>query len=178
MSNQTIADLYAATDEVYENLKQLTSNLTDNQINALLDGEKWTIAQLVEHIAVVEEGMSKISAKLLSKARAHGGKSDGRAQISDNFREKSREMRALKLDAPEIVRPTGKLTVAESFEKMKENRRRLEEIRLLFESTECSDFKFPHPFMGELTAHEWLALIGGHGARHVDQLRALIGKTT
>jgi hypothetical protein len=60
---------------------------------------------------------------------------------------------------------------------MEENRRKLEELRPLFESANCADdYKFPHPYMGELTATEWLALIGGHEARHLHQIKKLMRK--
>jgi hypothetical protein len=56
---------------------------------------------------------------------------------------------------------------------MEESRNRLNELRPLFESVECSDQKFPHPAFGELTAHEWLALVGGHEARHIAQIKRI-----
>ena len=175
MNDQTIADIYAANDKIHEKLKTVVSNITDEQASLLPDGEKWTIANLIEHIAVVEEGMSKISAKLLTKAQTANKKSDGTAKLSENFAQKSVEVKSLKLEAPEIVRPTGK-PIAESLSKMEESRKRLEELRPLFESVECADYKFPHPFMGELTAHEWLALVGGHEARHLKQLENMLEK--
>jgi hypothetical protein len=76
------------------------------------------------------------------------------------------------------VRPTGNQTIKESLQKMDEAREELEKLRPLFESVECSDYKFPHPFMGDLTAHEWLALIGGHEARHLKQIKNRVVKTS
>ena len=176
MNNQTVSDIYAANERISEKLKAVISNLTDEQADFLPEGEKWTIANLVEHIAMVEEGITKISAKLLEQAQAAGVESNGFAKLSENFTQKALEAQAQKFEAPDRVRPTGKQTITESLAKMEENNKRLEEIRPLFESVECSDFKFPHPFMGELSAHEWLALIGGHKARHLKQLENLLEK--
>jgi len=176
MNNQTIADIYATNDKVREQLKTTVSDLTDEQTSVLPEGEKWTIAHLVEHIATVENGMAKISAKLLKQAQAVGKQADGTAKLSENFVQKATEARNIKLEAPEIVRPTGNQTIAESLAKMEENRRILEDLRPLFESVECADFTFPHPALGALTAHEWLTLIGGHEARHLRQLENLLAK--
>lgn len=170
MSNQTISELYANNDRIREKTKQFVASLTDEQTTALPDGESWTFAQIIEHIAIVQDGMTKISAKLLTAAQAAGKTSDGAARLSENFVQKAGEAFNVKLEAPERVRPTGSQTVAESVRKMDEAQDALENLRPLFESVECSDFKFPHPFMGELTAHEWLALVGGHEARHLRQL--------
>ncbi|MBA2495113.1 MAG: DinB family protein [Acidobacteria bacterium] len=176
MNNQTITDIYATNDKVREQFKQMIVDLPDKQANFLPEGEKWSIAQLVEHISIVEEGMAKISAKLLTQAQATGKKSDGRANLTENFVTKAIEARSQKFEAPDMVRPSGKQTIAESLAKMEENRKRLKELRPLFESVECSDFKFPHPFMGELNASEWLALIGGHEARHLRQIESILKK--
>ena len=170
MSNQTIGDIYANNDKIHEKTKQFVASLSDEQTAAMPEDEKWTIAEIVEHIAIVQDGMTKISAKLLTQAKAAGKTSDGTARLSENFATKAAEAQQLKFEAPDRVRPTGTQTIAESLTKMEETRRALEDLRPLFESVECSDFKFPHPFMGDLTAHEWLALIGGHEARHLKQI--------
>ena len=172
MNNQTIGDIYAANDKIRENTKRLVASLTDEQKNALPNGETWTIAEIVEHIAIVKEGMTKISAKLLREAKAAGKTAGGMARISDNFRAKAAEAQTLRFEAPDRVRPTGKQSVEESLRKMESAQEELEKLRPMFESVECSDFKFPHPFMGDLTAHEWLALVGGHEARHLRQIES------
>jgi len=177
MNNQTISDIYTNNDKIHEKTKQFIESLTDEQIAALPEDEKWTIAGIVEHIAIVQDGMTKISAKLLTKAQTAGSKpADGTARISENFASKAAEAQNLKFEAPDRVRPTGNQSITESLAKMDETRRALEELRPLFESIECSEFKFPHPFMGDLTAHEWLALIGGHEARHLKQIEKMLNK--
>ncbi len=177
MSQQTIKDIYAANEKIREKTKQIVADLSAEQIALLPDGEKWTIAHIIEHVAIVQDGMSKISAKLLKQAQSAGKASDGAALLSENFRQKAVEARELKFEAPDRVRPTGNQTIAESLKKMDETQRALEELQPLFESVECSDFKFPHPFMGGLTAHEWLALVGGHEARHLSQIKNILKKS-
>ncbi len=178
MNYQNISEIYAANDKIHGKLKETVSALTNEQANFLLeeDGGKWSVANIVEHIAIVQEGMTKISAKLLSKAQNRGGKADGAAKLSENFAQKALEAKDLKFEAPEMVRPSGKFSIAESLAKLEETRASLKDLRPLFESVECSDFKFPHPFMGELTAHEWLALVGGHEIRHIRQIENILSR--
>jgi len=176
MNNQTINDIYENNDKIREKTKQLVADLTDEQTAFLPENEKWTIAHIIEHIAIVQDGMTKISAKLLTQAQAAGRTADGMARLSDNFVQKAAEAKTLKFEAPDRIHPTGNQTIEESLKKMDETREKLEDLRPLFESIECSDFKFPHPFMGELTAHEWLTLVGGHEARHLRQIENIIEK--
>jgi uncharacterized damage-inducible protein DinB len=174
MNYQNISEIYEANDKIRTKLKETVSDLTEEQANFLPEGEKWTVANLVEHIAIVENGITRISAKLLTEAQAIGAKAGGEAKISENFVQKVSWGRTQKFEAPERVHPTGNLTIVESLAKLDENRPKLEELRPLFESVECSDFKFPHPAFGDMSAHEWLALIGGHELRHIQQIKNIL----
>ncbi|MET0753197.1 MAG: DinB family protein [Pyrinomonadaceae bacterium] len=176
MNYQNISEIYDANDKIRTKLKETVSSLTEEQANFLPEGEKWTVANLVEHISMVENGIARISAKLLGEAQAAGGKTSGEAKISESFLEKAAWGRTQKFEAPERTHPSGKLTIAESLAKLDENRLKLEELRPLFESVECSDFKFPHPAFGNMSAHEWLALIGGHELRHMQQIKKILSQ--
>lgn len=174
MENQTIGDIYANNEKIREKTKQLAAFLTDAQTTDLPEDGKWTFAAMFEHIAIVQDGMTKISAKLLDEAKASDKSSNGEAVLTDAFKQKAAAAQEMKLEAPERVAPTGKMSIAESLAKMDETQKSLEGLRPLFETVECSDFKFPHPLMGDLNAHEWLTLVGGHEARHLRQIEKML----
>lgn len=176
MSNPTIADIYTNNDKIRENFLLEIGSFTEQQVSSLPEGEKWTISQIVEHVSIVEDGITGICRKLLAKAQAEGKGSDGAVKISDSFVAKGAELAQIKVDAPERVHPVGGKTIAELISKMRENRARLDELRPQFENYDCNENKFPHPFLGVLSAAEWLVLIGGHEARHLAQIRNLIEK--
>jgi len=176
MNYQTISEIYDANDRVRAKLKDIVGNLSDEQANILPEGEKWTVREFVEHISIVDEGIMRISAKLLSESKENGKTANGAAKFSDEFLEKMAAGRTAKFEAPDRVRPTGTKSIAESLAKMDEARQKLEELRPLFESVECADSKFPHPAFGPMTAHEWLALLGGHEARHIRQIEGVLEK--
>jgi len=44
----------------------------------------------------------------------------------------------------------------------------------LFETNDGNQNKFPHPYFGDLSAIEWLVLIGGHEVRHLRQIKGMI----
>ena len=176
MNYQNISEIYEANAKIRVLLRETVSNLTDEQANFVPGEEKWSVAKLVEHISLVEGGITRIFGKLLTAAEAKGGRTGGEAKISEDFLQKLVWGKDQKFEAPERVHPSGKMTIAESLAKLDENRQQLEELRPLFESVECSDFKFPHPAFGELTAHEWLALLGGHEARHLKQIKEVLAQ--
>ncbi|MBC7899137.1 MAG: DinB family protein [Saprospiraceae bacterium] len=177
MNNQKIADIYAGNNKIREKFTETLSALTDVQASALPDGEKWTVAQIAEHVSIVEENMAKICLKLLSKAQADGKTSTGTAFISDSFRARGAEVAQIKLEAPEMVHPSGGKSIAESLAKMAETQAKFNELLPLFETCDCDENKFPHPFFGDLSAAEWLTLAGGHKARHLKQIRNVLAKS-
>ena len=175
MKYQTIAEIYAGNEKIRERLKALLAELPEEKAKAITEGEKWCIAQIVEHLSMVDEGTIKICSKLLRKAQESGQTSDGAANISDNFLQRGSEIAGMKVEAPTFVQPTGERSIAESLTKLDENTERANELRALFESVDGAGFTFPHPFFGDITAQEWLALKGGHEMRHIRQIERLLG---
>ena len=176
MKYKTIAEIYDANDKIRARLKTLAASLPEDKANQVPDGEKWSAAQIVEHIAMVDEATMKICTKLLGKAKETGAASDGTATISDGFLQKGEEIASIRIEAPSVVQPSGGQTIAESIARMDENADRLRELRPIFETVGANEFKFPHPFFGEITAHEWLALTGGPELRHIKQIERLVKK--
>jgi hypothetical protein len=123
---------------------------------------------------MVNQAAARICAKLLATAEEEGVKFNGKVDLSKGFVNKAEEVTSLKLEAPDVVQPTGRRSIAESLQTLSENRRRLEEIRPLFEEFDGGSFTFPHQFFGKLSAHEWLALIGAHEQRHIAQIERLL----
>jgi hypothetical protein len=176
MKYESIADIYTANEKVRERLKALVERLTPEQTTALPEGEKWNVQQIVEHISMVDESTAKICAKLLKKAQEAGQTNDGGVSISDGFVEKGQEIAAIKVEAPSFVQPTGSKSIADAIAKLDETSGRVAEMRTLFETVGCSGFTFPHPFFGDISAQEWLALKGGHEMRHIKQIERLLEK--
>ena len=174
MKFETIADIYAGNAKVRERLKQLVAVVTPEQASATREGENWTIAQIVEHIAMVDGATLRICAKLLKKAEDAAQAADGDVKISDGFVHKSREIATMKVQAPDVVQPSGERSIADSLAKLDENLEQLETMRRTFETVDGTSFKFPHPFFGDISAQEWLALKGGHELRHIKQIERLL----
>jgi len=176
MKYESIEQIYRGNNKIRGRLKELVTGLTDGQTSTRPEGEKWTIAQIVEHIAMVDAGAMRICAKLLKEAQASGKTSDGKVVISDNFLQKGSEIATMKVEAPEFVHPNADQTIPDSLAKLDETSEQLEQMRELFESVDGTEFKFAHPFFGDISAQEWLALKGGHEMRHIRQIESVLAK--
>ncbi|MBK9163800.1 MAG: DinB family protein [Acidobacteria bacterium] len=174
MKFDSIEDIYRTNAGFASELESLVGELTRETAENRPDGEKWSIAEIVEHLAMVEDGMSRICAKLIGKAEKGDDLSGGTIAITSIFEERGVAIATIKVEAPEMVRPTGGRSIGESFASMAESNERLEQIKPLFDQFDGNKHRFPHPFFGELSAIEWLVLVGQHKARHIAQIRRLL----
>ncbi len=173
MNYKTIGEIYATNEAIRQQLKSKISNLSDAQLVFKMSENSWTIIEIVEHLAIVEAGMTSICSALLKKSQDENLPNDGSANLSSTFAERTallKDRRSRKVEAPERVLPSGTLSIAESLAKMDENAQILKDIRHGLETIDTQKATFPHPFFGELSATEWLVLIGGHEFRHIDQI--------
>lgn len=173
MNYESIDQIYEANGRFMEKLKAALEGLGDEQLSKIPEGGKWSAAHLLEHVAMVDDGISRICAKLLGKAQAAGAAASA-IGVSESFIQKGAEFAQIKVQAPEMVEPTGTQSVAESLAKMEESSARFEDLKERFSSFDGGTFTFPHPYFGDLTAIEWLVLAGEHKRRHTRQLREII----
>ncbi len=174
MKFETIDDIYTMNEGIRSRFISFVSELSDDTVKKVPAEGEWSIEQLLEHVSMVDEGMIRICSKLLGKAAAEGLTSNGEARVSQEFLEKSGAAATTKLKAPEFVVPSGEQTLAESIERLNENDSRLQEMRDTFKTVDASKHTFPHPYFGDINAHDWLVLRGGHEMRHLRQMGAIL----
>jgi len=176
MNFETVADVYSANEKARQHLVETVSGLNADLANLPTENGKWTVAGLVEHLAKVGDGMSKICYKLLSSAHEEGKTSDGKIQLSKSFVEalKQAHIEEQKFEAPEIVAPTDSQTIAESLAALEKVTETLEKLRPLFESVNGTEHTFPHPYFGPMSAQDWLVLLGVHETRHTIQIEKIL----
>lgn len=176
MTYETIADIYSANDKIRESLRATLDDITTDEAASLPDGEKWSIQHVVEHISMVETGISKICSRMIEAAKADGKTSDGSFSLSEKFRENLAQLATARVEAPERVEPTGEVAIADSVSQLSITTDALKSLRADLESTDVTAHTFPHPYFGPLTASEWLVIAGLHERRHTSQIESLLTK--
>ncbi len=174
MDQKTVEEIYSENDEIRQRLHLIVGTLDDEQAMLPTENGKWTIQGMVEHLATVEAGMTSIISRLLDKAEAEGMTSDGTVTISDNFAAGISEFAEKKLEAPDVVVPGGEQKIGESLGLLKRSREKLNALKTKLKTVEGTQLTFPHPAFGNLSAQDWLVLIGGHELRHVRQIEKIL----
>jgi hypothetical protein len=169
---------------------EVTSALTDAQreLEALLDGipvahhdapvaTGWTIAQVIEHLARVEDGSGRVVSRQC--AAAAGTVESETAPLMPSLAALRIETVATPLTAPEMVQPQDGLSAADALARLREARARLLSVLLANAGRALSGVTHPHPRLGVLNGYQWGLFLALHQRRHQAQIvgiaRALAG---
>jgi len=171
---ESIGDIFDSNGQIRQRFTSTVAEMSSAESTRLLPGESWSVAQVAEHIALVNSGIARICAKLLNAAKTSGKLYDGSALASADFVANLRNIADTRLEAPERVRPTGNVALEGSAAKMKDNDIAFGSMRQDLERYDLSEHKFPHPYLGDLTASEWLILSGAHELRHTEQIGRML----
>ena len=166
----SIAEIFASIDETRTKLAETVSNLSENELNFRPAADAWTIAELVEHVAKTEASIVPLFFKLLKSAEAEAAPSDGTINPPISLVEHHEKARTTRFQAPEMIRPAGAASLAESLAQLSESRATIRGLRSRLEAVDLSNTAFPHPAFGKLNLYQWLAFIGLHEGRHVEQM--------
>jgi hypothetical protein len=135
--------------------------------------DRWSVAEVLEHVALVEERFKTIIADRLAEARASGlGAERETSPIVPTLDLAGILDRSSRHQAPDAVRPKGS--------DWKTAWSRLEDVRRSFlgvygsgDGLALADVVHVHPRLGSLNLYQWGVWVGGHEARHTEQMREI-----
>ena len=151
-----------------KNIEEATKGLSDAQWNFKPGPDRWSVAQVLEHIAVSEDYLRGfVEGKVLKAPDAPGrdlGKIDAMvlAMVPD---------RSHKFQAPEPLQPKSQFGTPEETRKhFLESRAKTE--ALLKDTPDLREHAVENPPMGQtLDAYEWILFIAAHSDRHTKQIK-------
>jgi hypothetical protein len=169
MTYDSIADVFAANEEVRRRIVERVEGLSEDERSTRGADGGWSAADIIEHLSLTERRVTRALEGMLPQEAAEGG-GDGKASGFTPFSLDAYVERASgqKFEAPEYIRPRG-VPFAESLAHLKESRAALERLRPRFETADYTA-QFPHPAFGPLNVAQWLAFVGIHEARHLKQI--------
>lgn len=153
--------LAATRDRLIESLK----GLSEAQWNFKPSPDRWSIAEIMEHLAIGEERIGEIVGKM---ADAPVASTDRDAKRVDAFVLADIPNRYPRFQAPPRVGPSGRWAGPEAAEQFLRNRAQTAE--LLSSSAYLRGRVVPHPVFGPWDGYEWILAAGGHCTRHTGQI--------
>jgi hypothetical protein len=151
-----------------DNFLKSIAGLSQKQWTFKSAPDRWSVAEVAEHITVSESAMFGIVQKLMSSPAAP----EKRDQVKgkDELILTRVPDRSHKAQAPEFLKPTGRWPNEAELVKAFETARasNMEFVRTT--TDDLRDHFFDHPALGTLDGYQWLLLISAHSARHTAQI--------
>jgi hypothetical protein len=148
--------------------------LTDEQLKFKPAPDKWSVLEVAEHLTLAEGAIFGGVQKAIDAGVNPGW--EAKTKGKSEFLEQAVLDRSHKVQAPETLVPTGKLSRQEVMEKFKQER--AETLKFAAKTRlplKSYTFDHPAPVIGTLNAYQWLLLVGLHNMRHnlqIDEVMA------
>lgn len=151
--------------KVREEVLKSVSSLSDEQLNEVPEEGKWSIAQMLEHLYLMEMNTIDGILETLSKDEFNLTDSKPICHVLD---------RRIKRVAPDDLTPSRKFqTLNELKQKLETSRNRLiKSIERVCEE-DLDQKSFIHRRFGLLSIRQWISLIGYHEERHLEQIEEI-----
>lgn len=175
MTYNNLAEIFEALDTTRARLSDRLGKIEGAEETKRAAPDSWSVAETVEHLAIFEEGMSKLFNIILTKAEAGGmRRAEGQPFRPVSLEQVAERSRQEKYTAPEIVRPRGETSVSESLARLRRSRDSINALRPRIEELDLASMTYPHPAFGPLDFYQWLVMIGLHEDRHLRQIETIL----
>ncbi len=149
-------------------LLELTEGLTAAQWNFKESGERWSIAEILEHCIVTDQAVGGLIQHALSKPAEPAKKA--LAAGKDEAAKRVGDPTGHKIAALEQLLPTGRWDDPAA---MIAAMRKVRAVNVAFAQSTEADLRShfaKHEQIGEMDCYQWLILMGQHGERHAKQI--------
>jgi len=143
-----------------------TKGLTDAQWTFKAAPDKWSVAQVVEHLALAEDlFFDTVTQKVMSSP---AGAADRDYKKIDAALLANVPDRSQKRQAPDVLAPTGRWSPQEALNHFV--RSRAQTIQFLENTPDLREHVMTGPTGAPMDAYEWILLAAAHSERHEKQL--------
>jgi hypothetical protein len=130
--------------------------------------ERWSVAEVLEHLGIVESRTVAALTPLISNAPANGAVTAPTAATPiDRVVMRDRTQR---VTAPDPICPTGTVNADAAWAALERSRSALLALLDTAEGRDLTTITRTHPRLGPIDGYQWIAAVGGHEERHSLQI--------
>jgi hypothetical protein len=168
------ARLAEAMDYVEEKRNELVrsfSGVSPDKLERRATETGWSVAEILEHLRLVESGVARLIAKRVGQARQAGlGEERSNESVMPSFDLHRARLDSLVLQSPEAVKPRAEVNQREALTGLESSREALRVAAASANGLALGEIKHTHPILGELDLYQWLIFLGQHEERHRKQI--------
>ena len=147
---------------------EATKGLSEAQWNFKPGPDRWSLAQIMEHLAAAEDMLRGLAQEQVMKSPAVPVRDEAETKKADESVLTMVPDRSHKAQAPEPLKPTNRFGSAAAAQKhFVDSRATTEEYLKSTPGLRAHLFDSP---MGKLDGYEWLLFTGAHSERHTKQM--------
>jgi len=171
-SSATLQEIWNENSATREALLHEVRGLSESQLAFQPSPGKWSIGEILDHLALAEQSIARIASRILQQAAGRGliGEPGSMEALSYKIDLKTYNKPAA---APESVRPLRERPLELLLAGLQESRERLLEVSSRADARVIGNVTIRHFQLGELHFHQWLALEAAHERKHLAQIRAI-----
>jgi hypothetical protein len=148
---------------------EATKGLSDAQWNFKPAPDRWSVAEVIEHLAAAEDMLRGMTQEQVMKTPAIPARDSAELKKIDDAVIAMVPDRSHKVDAPEPLRPTNRFgSPVDAQKHFLESRATTEEY--LKTTPDLRAHAVDSPMGMKLDGYEWVLLIAGHSERHTKQM--------
>ena len=170
-------EIFASKKSALFGLEQATWGLSDAQRRFTPAGGGWSIDDILEHLAIVEVPLVRLITTLTEKAAAATGPNPPMHSFEVSLEPHLQRSQTEKYVTRENYNPRGGQPAAASLSALRQVQNELLKLRPRLETVDTTLVRFPHWIFGPLDLAQWLAFVGMHEDRHLEQMRAIVAST-
>jgi hypothetical protein len=168
------ARLAEAMDYVEERRKELLQSfegVPGDRLCQRATPEGWSVAEILDHLRMVEAGVARLITKRVAQAREAGlGEERSTKSVLPSFDQHSARLESAVMQSPPTVVPRANIDINEAVEGLEGSREALRAAAVSANGLSIGEIKHTHAILGELDLYQWLIFVGQHEGRHKKQI--------
>ncbi len=161
--DQTRTELRAAVDSVPSNARNIKPS-----------ADQWSVAQVLDHLAIVHGRVAKAINNWIADAKTAGlGSETSTSSLLSTIPTERILDRTKKFEAPEAIRPRNDVDAKTAWAELEQATETLRAAFLTGDGLALETVIQPHPVMGPINMYQWTMFNGSHEARHAMQIREI-----
>lgn len=154
-----------SNEKIREDVLQAVEGLSDEQLNTELEKGRWTIMQVLDHLYLMERSITSTITEQLAEGE-YRTVSDKPVHLTVD--------RSKKVETPSFADPSDEfIPLTDMKERLSQSRQALNDIAKEADDNMLEHRAYPHPAFGELSLKQWIAFVGYHEKRHLEQIEEL-----
>ena len=167
-----IQEAFSILDDKRQALRQAVAAVPAALHRARPSDERWSVAEVVEHLAIVEGRIAQMLTEKIGAARNAGLAAETETTPVAPMLDITTVIdRSKPITASEASLPRTGLSTEEGLSLLAERRQGLRDAVTSADGLALGSVEVAHARLGTLNVYQWLLFLAGHEARHTDQIR-------